>query len=119
MPNEPSTAAKEIASFVAHRTRGTTFGMHLRAYHGEMWIAEAIQELVNKGLLKGQVVTGDHDEDGKVVYDWEELAPGSSQFSTEEGSKLMAFADALQANAGLCDLAGIEYLRSLAVRMQG
>lgn len=71
----PSNAAKEIASFVKHYVRGTTLGVHLQQYGDEEHIASAIQAMVDEGFVMGVVITGDHQENGKTVLDWEELLP--------------------------------------------
>lgn len=73
--NEPNDAVKEIASYIATQTRRNGGGK------GYSWglkepIATYLQQMVDEGRIKGGlVVTGDHEEDGKTVLDWDELAP--------------------------------------------
>jgi hypothetical protein len=71
----PSAAAKEIASFINHYVRGTTLGVHLQQYGGEEHIAQALQAMADEGHIYGIVATGDHEEDGKTVIDWDRLEP--------------------------------------------
>lgn len=74
--SEPSDAVKEIVSYIRHYVRGTTLGVHLEQYGDGKHIAQAIQTMVDEGhIIGGKVVTGDHEENGKTVLDWEELAP--------------------------------------------
>lgn len=86
--SEPNDAAKEIASYIKHRVRGTTLGVHLEQYSdGEQHIANAIQEMIDNGhIYGGYVITGDHEVDNRTVLDWSELGgkPKWQQISTME-----------------------------------
>lgn len=75
--SEPNGAAKEIASYIKRYARGTTLGVHLSQYGGEEHIAAAIQRMIDTGhIVGGLVMTGDHEENGRTVIDWEKLGHG-------------------------------------------
>jgi hypothetical protein len=64
--NEISSSVRWLASIAAMAA-----DLNMRQ---TVLVAIEFQRVIDEGRLKGKLVTGDHDEDGKTVYDWEELA---------------------------------------------